>query len=91
MKYLFLSALLFCGAISHAQSTDTLRIDLEAITISSSPAPTPYQPSATLLWDIIDTKIGLTFDRIQKTATAREWIKLRPYAYATDKIGRAHV
>lgn len=78
--------LLFVHISAYAQSADTLHIDLDTLTISATPAPTPYQPSATLVWDIIHTRIALSFDRIEKTAAAREWIKLRPYAYATDTL-----
>lgn len=87
MKYFFMSVLLMLSGIAaHTQTVDTLRIDLDTLMVSALPAPTPYQPSATLVWDIIHTKIALTFDRKGKTANAREWIELRPYAYATDTL-----
>jgi aminopeptidase N len=87
MKYFLVSVMLLLSRIPvHAQTVDTLRIDLDTLTVSAPPARTPYQPSATLVWDVIHTRIALTFDRKEKTATAREWIILRPYAYATDTL-----
>ena len=87
MKYFFVPVMLLLSGMSvRAQTVDTLRIDLDTLTVSATPVPTPYQPSATLVWDIIHTRIALTFDRKEKTAAAREWIKLRPYAYATDTL-----
>ncbi len=87
MKYFFVPVMLLLSGMSvHAQTVDTLRIDLDTLTVSAPPAITPYRPSATLVWDIIQTRIALTFDRKEKTANAREWIQLRPYAYATDTM-----
>lgn len=75
--------------ICHAQTnaTDTaIHINLDTLNVSASPGPPAYQATATKVWEIYNTRIALSFNWRQKTADAKEWIKLHPYCYATDTI-----
>jgi aminopeptidase N len=84
-----LCAFVCAATMSNAQvdSSDTLqKTDLDTITVTASAGPAVYRASAPRIWDIIHTRVALTFDRKEKTADAREWIKLRPYFYATDTV-----
>jgi len=73
--------------LSFAQSADSVQhIDLDTITVAAEAGPAVYRAASPLVWDIVHTRIALSFDRQKKTAAAREWIKMHPYAYATDTI-----
>lgn len=88
-QYLLLYALLCVSATTLAQApgNDTLQqIELDTITVSVPAGPAPYRASSPRLWEIIHTRVALSFNRQEKTAAAREWVKLRPYCYATDTI-----
>ncbi|WP_345078040.1 M1 family metallopeptidase [Nemorincola caseinilytica] len=82
------AGLLLCGPVMlYAQEpVKDSTVYLDTLRISVPAGPMPYQASATRVWDIVNTRIALSFDRKEKTADAREWLKLRPYFYATDTM-----
>ena len=87
-KLSFLFAAVLCAFVSNAQgSKDTVQ-QVTGDTVSvTAPAGAPvYRASATRVWDIKNTRIALKFNWNEKTADVREWIKLRPYFYATDTL-----
>ena len=79
-----------CACLQSAaqNNTDTTveHIDLDSITVSATAGPAQYRAATPLIWDIIHTRIALSFDGMKKTASVKEWIKLRPYYYAVDTL-----
>ncbi len=45
-----------------------------------------YQATADKAWEIIHTRVSLTFNGEEKIARAQEWITLHPYFYSTDSL-----
>jgi aminopeptidase N len=101
MKQLFFSVLLILSVTSvYAQTNvdmavaqdDTsvvkklTEITLDTMEVIAPAGPTPYQYTAPKTWDITHTRIALTFDMKERTAEAREWIKLHPYFYGMDSV-----
>ena len=80
-----LSVMLAFGVAAHAQQ-DSVKVNLDTLTISAAAGAPVYRASATRVWDIKNTRVALTFDWEGKTADVHEWIKLRPYFYATDTL-----
>ena len=83
---LFLSVLLSgLSCLAQSSPADTAQqINLDTLTVSS--AASGYRGAATREWEIVHTRIALTFDWAAKTAAAKEWITLHPYCYATDTL-----
>lgn len=70
-----------------AQSQDTAQfVDLDTLTISATAGKPVYRETAPKLWDITHTRVALSFDRMNKTAAAREWVTLYPYCYPSDSV-----
>lgn len=90
MSYFFSLLSLMCFGISgYAQSSskDTVQeITLDTLTISAPAGPQVYRAAAPKLWEIMHTRIALSFNFKTKTADAKEWIKLHPYFYPTDTL-----
>jgi len=90
MRSFFSLLSLMCFAIvSYAQSPskDTIQeITLDTLTISAPAGPQVYRGAAPKLWEIVHTRIALSFNFKEKTADAKEWIKLHPYFYPTDTL-----
>ncbi len=57
------------------------------MTVTVPGGPQVYRASAPRAWEIVHTRIALTFNWANKTSKVKEWIKLRPYFYATDTLG----
>ena len=86
IPFLLIAGLLF-AANTTAQTKDTAQfVDLDTITVSATAGKPVYRETAPKLWDITHTRVALSFDRKAKTATAREWITLHPYCYASDSV-----
>ncbi len=90
MRYLLSSATLMLWVVlCHAQTAirDSVQnVTLDTMEVTAPAGPQVYRASAPRAWDIKNTRIALTFNWSQRTAEAREWIKLRPYFYATDTL-----
>jgi len=90
MKYLqFLFVLTIGSSYSFAQQSgkdSVSNVLLDTLSVSAPAGAPVYRASATRVWDIKNTRIALSFNRIEKTADAREWITLHPYFYATDTV-----
>ena len=81
--------MLLCGVAGHAQKStkDTVQqITLDTLTVTAHGGPLVYRGSTAKQWEIQHTRIALSFNWKEKTADAREWIKLHPYRYATDTL-----
>ncbi len=61
-------------------------ITLDTMEVIAPAGPAPYQPTAPRTWNIKHTRIALSFNMKEKTANAREWIKLNPYYNGTDSL-----
>ncbi|MCW3122364.1 MAG: peptidase [Flavipsychrobacter sp.] len=88
-SFFSLLPILLCGVVGHAQkpSKDTVQeITLDTLTVSARGGPLVYRASEAKQWEIRHTRIALFFNWKEKTADAREWIKLHPYSYATDTL-----
>lgn len=81
----FVICLAYFSTTAVAQVIDSTE-QLDTVNVSVSENTLSYQPSATLVWDIIDTRIALTFNKVAKTASVCEWIMLKPWMYPTDTI-----
>lgn len=46
----------------------------------------PYQPSATKNWELVHTRIDISFDLSTRSAPATAGLTLHPYCYATDQV-----
>ena len=88
-QILIVSALILCVSVCNAQtsSKDTVQsITLDTLTVTAPAGPPEYRASSSKVWDIKNTRVALSFNWKEKTADAREWIKLHPYFYATDTL-----
>lgn len=84
---LFSCLLLSQASVSLGQQSDSVEhVDLDTIKVSVPAGAVPYQPSATRVWNILHTRVALSFDRKERTAAAREWLRLTPYFYSTDTV-----
>lgn len=45
-----------------------------------------YRATAPRLWNIIHTRVALSFDYANKTADGQEWVTLQPYYYPSDTL-----
>lgn len=62
-------------------------VDLDTIRVTASSNPIDmYRASATREWDIIHTRVALSFNWKEKTANGREWLTLHPYFYNVDSL-----
>ena len=94
MRYTYLAlSLLLCAApayagnkLRHLPLTDTSHVTLDTLEVSAPAGAPLYQPSSPIVWEIKNTRVALNFNWKEKTADAREWIKLHPYFYPTDTI-----
>eukprot|EP01030_Chromulinospumella_sphaerica_P034564 gene34564-biopygen19520 len=81
---------LSCASLhSYAQNnndTTIEHIDLDTITVSAEAGPAKYRLTSPTTWDIVHTRIALSFDGMKKTAAVTEWIKLHPYYYPIDTL-----
>jgi len=86
--FTFLAASILCVSGAYAGSKDTAaqHITLDTLTVTAKAGPDAYRASATHVWDFKNTRIALSFNRKEKTADAKEWIKMRPFFYPTDTI-----
>lgn len=86
-KLLFAAIALSANAWGQTGAADSVQhITLDTLTIAATAGKPVYRAAATRVWDIVHTRIALSFNRKAKTASAREWIKLHPYSYATDTL-----
>ncbi len=95
MNYLRVLCLLLIsvyGATAQTGATDTIRsgdtqyVLMDTLRVSVPAGPIQYRSTEPRVWNIQHTRIALSFDMKQQTATVKEWIKLRPYFYATDTL-----
>jgi aminopeptidase N len=86
-KLLFAAIALSANAWGQPGAADSVQhITLDTLTIAATAGKPVYRAAAPRVWDIVHTRIALSFNRKDKTASAREWIKLHPYSYATDTL-----
>ena len=82
-----LSAFLFYSCGSSKKATVSQYKTLDTITVSAANNPLDiYRASRPRTWDIEHTRVALSFDLKNRTAAGREWVRLRPYMYATDTL-----
>jgi aminopeptidase N len=63
------------------------QVTLDTISVSAANNPIDiYRASAPREWDIIHTRVALSFNFKEKTANGREWLSLHPYFYTTDSL-----
>lgn len=54
--------------------------NLPEITVSVNDAINQYRASTPILWDIIHTRVALSFNWAEKTADGQAWIDIQPFA-----------
>lgn len=61
--------------------------NIDTVTISAFNNPMNiFRASAPKVWNIIHTRVALSFDYKEKTANGQEWVVLQPYFYPTDSL-----
>lgn len=58
---------------------------LDTITISAKAHPI-YRASAPRIWEMMFTRVALSFNLPEKTANGEEWVRMHPYFYPTDSL-----
>ncbi len=95
MKYLFsLFVFISFEFQANAQNSpkssnikDTVKqITLDTLIVAVKEGGRIYRATACKYWEITNTRVALSFNYPQKTANAREWIKLHPYFYQSDSV-----
>ena len=86
LSFLLFLVLTVSTGYSRNVSDTAQHVNLDTVTVNASAGAPVYRASATRVWDIKNTRIALNFNWKEKTAGAREWIKLHPYFYATDTM-----
>ena len=86
MKNFSCMCLLFMSALVCRAQKDTVQVNMDTLVVSAAAGPQVYRASATKVWEIKNTRVALTFNWLEKTAGVHEWIRLRPYFYATDTL-----
>lgn len=82
-----LLAIITYSLSSQAQVKDTAKhVNLDTITVSAQPVSTVYRATEPTIWDINNIKIALSFNWKERTADAKEWIRLHPHFYPTDTL-----
>lgn len=63
------------------------RVQLDTLTVTAKNNPLNiYRASSPKTWEIVNTRVALSFNYKEKTAEGKAWIKLRPYFYETDTL-----
>lgn len=70
----------------HTNTTNIQNIELEPIEVTAKKNVPTYHPTTTKVWEILNTKIALSFNLAEKTANVTENITAHPYFYSTDTI-----
>ncbi|MES2478873.1 MAG: M1 family metallopeptidase [Bacteroidota bacterium] len=90
MKALLTSIILFSTLFTACRTTKKNKALLRTIdTVSVSAYNNPmsiYRATAARIWNIVHTRVALSFDYKNKTAEGQEWITLQPYYYPTDTL-----
>jgi aminopeptidase N len=91
MRYLaalcvLMLGVVFCNAQTASNDTIIQQITLDTLEVSVPAGPVPYRGAAPRVWEIKNTRVALSFNWKDRTANAREWITIHPYAYATDTL-----
>lgn len=86
LAFLALSCACLQSAAQNNTDTTAEHIDLDSITVSATAGPAQYRATTPTTWDIVHTRIALSFDGIKRTASVKEWIKLHPHYYAVDTL-----
>jgi len=74
-----------CGPSKNA--TRAKQVVLDTITVSAKNNPLDiYRASEPMYWDIIHTRLALSFNMKERTADGRAWVSLRPYFYPSATI-----
>jgi aminopeptidase N len=82
---LLVSSLLFSCKTMKRNQGELHTIDTVSVSASNNPM-TVYRASAPKLWNIVHTRVALSFDYKNKTANGEEWVTLQPYYYPTDTL-----
>jgi len=70
-----------------AKNNKKLLRTMDTVNVSAFNNPMDiYRATAPRLWNIMHTRVALSFDYKQKTAEGQEWVTLQPYFYPTDTL-----
>ncbi|PYF71613.1 M1 family metallopeptidase [Pedobacter nutrimenti] len=84
MKEIFRKSSYACLALVLA--IQTLHAQTESNTTGQTQAKSIYRASATKINALIHTKLDVRFDYTKRYLYGKEWLTLKPYAYATDSL-----
>lgn len=70
-----------CGTL---KKTAKKEITLEPVVVNAKNSV--YRAAATLQWDIVNTRVQLSFNWKERTAEGKAWIDIHPYSYPTDTL-----
>ncbi len=91
MNFRFLPVLPFfvllagCGA-SRKTASQAKVIDLDTLSITVKRTPPPYRETPPHLWDILHTRLEVSFNIPAREITGRATLRLKPYAGAQDSL-----
>ena len=82
---LLISSILFACRTSKKNHQKYREVDTVSISAYNNPMNI-YRAATPQLWNIVHTRVALSFDYAAKTASGQEWVTLQPYFYPTDTL-----
>jgi aminopeptidase N len=89
MKHVFTGILLASSLLISCKSTKNkgLTKSMETIVVNAFTHPMNiYRATSPRLWNIVHTRVALSFDYKNRTAYGQEWLSLQPYFYPSDTL-----
>lgn len=91
MNYKLFPALMACSGLllscGSAKKAAFKYKTLDTVTVSARNNPINiYRASETKYWEILHTRVALSFNMKEKTADGKAWLELKPYFYETDSL-----
>ncbi len=80
-----LCLLLACGGSRKIVQEQHIEMDPIVVTAKDDPRDI-YRTSDTRAWDILHTRVALSFNLPERTANGRAWLRLHPYFYPSDTL-----
>jgi aminopeptidase N len=83
---LVLSVFIGLEVVAKPHKDTVQRTILDALEVKAKAGQRPYRASHPIEWDIIHTRLAISFNLREKTSPVRTWIKLHPHMYSTDSV-----
>lgn len=83
-QYILVFTWIMLAACGSSRKTAKNSINLDEITINANDGE--YRAAAERIWDITHTRVAISFNYKEKTASGKAWIDIKPYFYPSDTI-----